>query len=210
MSTIPRGTYVAASGKRAIIQKTLDTSWIARMAHVASGTVVSTAKHDIPHMETSGGIRHLLLLLSLSAPVCGCCSASALLLLLLVVALFWFWFFFLFLFPLRASDPFFCGWPNGRFKLFQALIGAIRFDPASFGLVFLGVAIDERGVGGSTKAVGLQQTDIRGVLQYVRIAWPSSLSLFGGFVPQNRRERDCRQETRLSGGTTGMVESEGR
>jgi hypothetical protein len=92
MSTIPRGTYVAASGKRAIIHKTLDlTSWIARMAHVASGTVVSTAKHDIPHMETSGGIRHLLLLLSLSAPVCGCCSASALLLLLLlllVVALF--------------------------------------------------------------------------------------------------------------------------
>jgi hypothetical protein len=52
--------------------------------------------------------------------------------------------FFLFLFPLRASDPFFCGWQNGRFKLFQALIGAIRFDPASFGLVFLGVAIDDR------------------------------------------------------------------
>jgi hypothetical protein len=91
------------------------------------------------------------------AVVVSCCS-----LLILV--------FFLFFFPLRASDPFFCGWQNGRFKLFQALIGAIRFDPASFGLVFLGVAIDERGVGGRTKAVGLQQTDIPGVLQYVRIA----------------------------------------
>jgi hypothetical protein len=40
-------------------------------------------------------------------------------------------------------------------KLFQAFTGAIRFDPASFGLVFLGFAIDE-GVGGRTKAVGLQ------------------------------------------------------
>jgi hypothetical protein len=66
-------------------------------------------------------------------------------------------FFFFFLFPLRALDPFFCGWQNGRFKLFQALIGAIRFDAASFGLVFLGVSADE-GVGGRTKAVGLQQT----------------------------------------------------
>jgi hypothetical protein len=126
------------------------------MAHVANETVVSTAKHDIPHTETSRGIGHLLLL-SLSAPVCGCCSASAPLLLLLF---FFFSFdsgFFFFFFPLRASDPFVCGWQNGRFKLFQALIGAIRFDPASFGLVFLGVAIDE-GVRGRTNAVGLQQT----------------------------------------------------
>jgi hypothetical protein len=46
------------------------------MAHVANETVVSTAKHDIPHMETSHGIGHLLLL-SLSAPVCGCCFDSA-------------------------------------------------------------------------------------------------------------------------------------
>jgi hypothetical protein len=71
------------------------------MAHVATGTVISTAKHDIPHMETSRGIGHLLLL-SLSAPVCGCCSASALLLLLLLLLLLSFdsgFFFFFFFFP---------------------------------------------------------------------------------------------------------------
>jgi hypothetical protein len=91
------------------------------MAHVANETVVSTAKHDIPHMETSHGIGHLLLL-SLSAPVCGCYSASAPLLLLLLLLLFSFDSGFLFLFfPLRTLDPFFCGWQNGRFKLFKLL-----------------------------------------------------------------------------------------
>ncbi len=105
--------------ERAIIHTTVDTSWIfARMAHVANGTVVSTAKHDIPYMETSRGIGHLLPPFALCAGLrmlFRLCSSVV-----VVVAVVWYSGFCFFLFPLRASDPFFCGWQNGRFKAFSS------------------------------------------------------------------------------------------